>query len=222
MNIAVSQRVRQFVSYKTVQNLVLDCSLPTGLDIGFSGSSRQKFEKESENKQLTSQFDFLSKQNAQTLYDWRHWKSKKIALYIERIATQIKKEFPYIKIALRIQGGLLDEVWNTQLKNFYIPDLLLGNFLDEIIVCSVGSDLDTKRDLRILHDALQDKGIKPRVSVALDLRRNGKALDPLTQLLNLQGESFDGIVVKVEQDADLPRAQAFVKDTLPDFEFGLR
>lgn len=41
------------------------------------------------------------------------------------------------------------------------------------------------------------------------------------QLLNLQGEQIDGIVVKVEDEADLPRAQKFVDEVLPDFAFGL-
>ena len=91
--------------------------------------------------------------------------------------------------------------------------------IDQVVLNANWEKPENKQLLAQAREALAGTNVK--MSVALDLRRDGKAIDPLGQLLNLQGEQLDGVVVKVEDEADSPRAQKFMDEVLPEFSFGL-
>ncbi len=58
-----------------------------------------------------------------------------------------------------------------------------------------------------------------KLTVLIPLRdANGRALDPLSQLLTLQGQGVTSIVLQVTDASDLPRANEFISQTLPSVQ----
>lgn len=149
---------------------------------------------------------------------WLQWRINRVQNFVSQASALLKARS--IKTRFLCDSSWLTGTWKTRLSTAQDwPSWTKAGLVDEIILEGEWDKPDNKKLVALARDALA--GTKVKLSVALDTRRDGKSLDPLTQLLNLQGERFDEVYVKVDDNADLPRAQEFVKNVLPQFQFGL-
>lgn len=209
----------KMAEYSDLESVILYSSLSGRLDVGNSPISIYNYNKDSGID--PSVLDYSKKEDFAEYVKWDTWKSDKVSLFVDNLVGRIEHRNQVRVIALGSVDWLERTVWNinrpTSLNNW--PAWAKAGLIDEVILEGNWDRPESKQLLAQAREALA--GTKVKMSVALDLRRDGKAIDPLGQLLNLQGERIDGIVVKVEDEADLSRAQKFVDEVLPEFAFGL-
>lgn len=194
----------------------LKFALPYENKLGFSDLTRQQYIEFAK----VDPIDIFSSYNIDLplVRSWRSWRQNKVTDFVEKMTKKRTNLISSNRIVADSKWLLSnDNEKENSCENW--PSWAKAGLVDEIALEGEWEKPENKKLIALAREALA--GTKVKMTVALDTRRDGKALDPLTQLLNLQGEKIDGVVVKVEDPADLPRAQAFVKDVLPEFEFGL-
>lgn len=193
--------------------------LPDTAILGYSDEARLDYIKEVGIDPLDL-FYTESVDTADPYISWGTWKISKATATFNRVVKHFNLKYPKQSLSICVQADWL--VLSQGVKARRIedwPSWAKTGLMDEVILEGEWDKPENKKLIALAREAL--KGTKVKMSLALDTRRNGKAIDPLTQLLNLQGEQFAEVYVKVENDADLPRAQEFVKNVLPEFDFGL-
>ena len=195
-----------------VQNMVLKVRLPKNQVWGLSEYSRAQYIFISHKDPL-----FMHEMNSDSIdmKEWELWKAKRFQNFVSLLAIDSRK---YDRDSVFLVDTDISDKKKTNSGEDW-PAWAKAGLMDEVILEGEWEQPENKKLLALAREEL--KGTKVKMSVALEARRDGRALDLLTQLLNLQGEAIHEIYVKVDDEADTARAQTFVKETLPEFEFGL-
>ena len=227
----ISNIVKSLSKELLLDGLLIKCVYPQDILLGFSSAARRSYIIESNIDPLDLNFTGTDSFSRAEVAKWARWRFKSKALLMNDVNRSLKTFKPAAKLAIignaaRPNYSLIDEY--TTLDNW--PTWAASGLIDEIVLEGDWNVPQGRVDYAASKAALdlinakllataKPKRAPVKLTVLIPLRdANGRALDPLSQLLTLQGQGVKSIMLQVSDASDLPRANEFISQTLPSVQ----
>lgn len=231
VRVILRNTVASIASSTQTSSLLLRCRLPRSTVLGYSDAARLAYINAKGVDPIDIRFASGDVAEEQITQDWISWRLAQVATLVKSLSATYKAKKPSGKIAvmgsadwLRLTRGQK----NTTLEDW--PTWVTSGNIDEVVLEGDWTVPQGRADYAASKAALADINAKLlaasktkrapiKLTVLIPLRdANGRALDPLSQLLTLQGQGVKSIMLQVSDASDLPRANEFISQTLPSIE----
>ena len=223
--------VTNLASSTRTSSLLLRCRLPRTAILGYSDSARLAYINAKSVDPIDIRFGTGDAEEEKLAQDWISWRLASVASLVKSLSTTYKTKKPTGKVAVmgsadwtrmtRGQKNTTLEDWPTWAASGLIDEIVLEG--DWNVPQGRTDYAASKAALDLINAKLQaapkTKRAPIKLTVLIPLRdTNGRALDPLSQLLTLQGQGVKSIMLQVSDASDLPRANEFISQTLPSVQ----
>lgn len=213
------------------RSVLLKARLSKSAVLGYSPVSRTRYIIQSGIDPIDIQLGGTNLEEEKLAQQWISWRLASVAGLVKSLSLIYKTKMPTGKVAvigsadwLRMTRGQK----NTTLEDW--PTWASAGSIDEVVLEGDWTVPQGRTDfaassatLAVINEKLQaaskTKRAPIKLTVLVPLRdANGRALDPLSQMLTLQGQGVRSIMLQVSDAADLPRANEFISQTLPSIK----
>lgn len=212
-------------------SLLLRCRLARTAVLGYSDAARLGYINAKGIDAIDIKFGSGDVDAEKIAQEWISWRLSQMGSLVSSLSATYKTKKPKGQLAVM---GSADWLYMTNgQKNRTLedwPTWAASGAIDEIVLEGDWTVPQGRADFAASKAALADINAKLqaaaktkrtpiKLTVLIPLRdASGRALDPLSQMLTLQGQGVKSIMLQVSDASDLPRANEFISQTLPSIE----
>lgn len=227
----LSNTVAIIASSTRTSSLLLRCRLPRSTVLGYSDAARLAYINAKGVDPIDIRFASGDVEEEQITQEWITWRLAQMTSLVNNLTATYKAKKPNGQVAVMGSAEWLHMTTgqkNTTLEDW--PTWAASGAVDEVVLEGDWTAPQGRADYAASKAALADINAKllaasktkrapVKLTVLIPLRdANGRALDPLSQMLTLQGQGVKSIMLQVSDASDLPRANEFISQTLPSIE----
>lgn len=212
-------------------SLLLRCRLPRSTVLGYSDAARLAYINAKGVDPIDISLGSGDSEEEKIAQEWITWRLAQMTSLVNSLTATYKAKKPNGQVSVMGSadwGRMTRGQKNTTLEDW--PTWVTSGNIDEVVLEGDWTVPQGRADYAASKAALADINAKllaasktkrapVKLTVLIPLRDvNGRALDPLSQMLTLQGQGVKSIMLQVSEASDLPRANEFISQTLPSIE----